>query len=391
VASDRLRRIGPAIGLGAALGLLSLSRVVAVVYLAALAVPLAVDLATDRTDGQRRCRGGLLALGIGLAIALPWWLTAGPDAWHYLSDAGYGDGSVFTRGWALPHRLASRLTWTADESGWLIALTTAAVFVAASVTAVIRHARHRRGRDESEGDPDRAVILVAAVVVLGMLLLGTSSNAGTAFALPMFVLAAGVGVAVATSVLRDADRRRRFGAVLAGGVLLLVTVGAVFLPEPPPAISGRRLWLSETPVRSQVKAALGCHCALPDQARINEDISDVIGDQPTLLLRDDAVVNAESLRFAGRRRGVPVDLVAPAGGPLPDRNLLASVRYVLAGTTAVPYLGIDLGRAAELLDEAGFRVVLELNLSPSNRVAVYAAPRTRRNRFLAGIRGQVGS
>jgi hypothetical protein len=376
LASDRLRRIGPAIGLGAALGLLSLTRVVAVVYLAALAVPIAVDLAVDRTDVQRRCRGGLLALAIALALALPWWLTAGPDAWHYLTDAGYSDGSVFTRGWTLPHRLTSRLTWTADESGWLIALTTAAVFVVATATAVARLVRHRGAHDESEGNPDRAVVLSAAVVVLGMLLLGTSSNAGTAFALPMFVMAACAGVAVATSALRDADRRRRFGAVVAGGVLLFVTVGAVFLSGPPPAISGRRLWLSETPVRSQVEAAMGCDCALPDQARLNEDIYAVIGGQRTLVLRDDAVVNPESLRFVGRRQGVQVDLLAPGGGALRDRTLLRTVRYVLAGKTAAPYLTVDLARADQLLDRAGFRVVLERSLSPSNRVVVYAAPGT---------------
>src|SRR5215207_8423157 len=194
--SDRLARRAPALVLGLALGALALTRVMAPVYVLAVAAPIAVDVlfGLDRA----RLANAALALLAAAVVAAPWWAVSGETAWDYLVSAGYGE-SVFTHEASRLEIARERFDWTADESGWLLT-GLLALLLAYSVRSVWRRV---------EGWRLLACLLGACAV--GMAALATSSNAGTAFALPFVVL----GACAAVGVLRHlAPRLQR--AAMAG-------------------------------------------------------------------------------------------------------------------------------------------------------------------------------
>lgn len=365
LASRRLRSRPAAVGLGVALGLLSLSRVVALVYLAALVVPMVVDLLLDREDVEERVVNAATTSLIATAIAAPWWLTAGPKALRYLFDAGYSSDSVFVSDRSLLGTLEDRFTHTADETGWLLALAVLAVFVVGVALA----AAHTRSQTSERG---RGIFVGAASCVLGMLALGTSSNAGTAFAMPYVVLMAALGVAGIALHLEGRWLPVRTVLALLTVAGLGVSTFAVFSDSQPDRWGPRQLWLSGTPARAQVESALGCtDCALPDADRVNREIFARIGTAPTAILRADALVNPESLRFLGAEADTPVTLTAPAGSTL-EAGTLAVVRFAVGGRTAAPYLGVNLPGADTALTAAGFCVVLTEQLSEANSVVLWS-------------------
>ena len=372
-ASGRLRSAALSAGLGVALGLLVLSRVVALVYVAAILVAVAIDLLLDDADRTQRSANATRTAVIAVALAAPWWLTAGPQAMRYLLDAGYSSGSVFTVDASPIDTLVGRLTRTADETGWLLSGFLVLYFllgVAGALRALLR-ARATKSGDEAA----RMAILSAAIVLLGLLFLGTSSNAGTAFALPFVVLMAVVGTAGSAMLVRGGTLPVRLAFWTVTSACLVLSVVAVFLPNRPSEVDGRQLWLSGTPARAQYEQALGCPCRLPDATELNERIYQRIGHRRMLVLRDDAIVNPESLRFLGQTRGGPVDLIAPAGGDTAlDPALLETVDFALAGQTAAPYHAVDLAGAEATLEANGFRRVITDRLSPANVVVLWAAP-----------------
>lgn len=357
--SDRLRDRRTTLLLGGALGLLALSRVVALVYAAALLAPVALDLLRDRSDVRARLRNGALGAAVALVLSGPWWGTAGPKALHYLLTAGYGT-TVFTTDRGLVGKQLDRLTHTADETGWLLAWALLVATLLALLVCAVRR--------------DRAWVLTTATVVLGMVGLGSSSNAGTAFALPMELLAATLGLAVVGQLRWSWVRRP-----LAVSVTLaaLASTAAVFRTAPPQTTeAGRPLWLSGLPVRQQYEQALACRCPLPDAEQLNAEVYRVVSDGLLLVLRDDALVNPETLRFlAYRDGGRTAELTAPAGtDPALDPAILRGVDYVLAGRTAGPYHAVDLAGAEAVLRTAGFTPVLDRRLSDANQVVIWAAP-----------------
>lgn len=336
LSSDRLRRRRPTLVLGALFGLLVLSRVVALVYLAALVAGMVLDVLLDRTDAAPRLRNALLGAVPAAVLAAPWWLTAGRTAWRYLRTAGYGD-TVFTRQASLLDRELSRMRIITDETGLLLV-----VLVLLGVVLVLVR-------------PQRAGLLAAGIGLLTLLLLGTSSNAGTAFGLPAVVLLAAVG---ATGLAR----LRAVGVAAAIGALTVAV--AVFIQTTPPTVDRHPLWLSGTPGTAQADAALGCTCAPKDLPALNRSVVDLTAGQPVLILRADAVLNPESLRFAG-----PIDLRGPSG-PL-DAAAVQGIPFVLAGTTNASYLGTDLGSAPAALTTLGYQPVLSRQLSATNAVVLY--------------------
>lgn len=171
VASDRLSKRAPAVALGMCLGVLSLSRVVSLVYAAAVLLPCAFHAVYARHDIRRRLVNAALAGAAGAAVAAPWWLVNGRASLTYLLGAGYDEDSGFAPRTGLASRVVDRLTHTADESGWILA----AILLIGAVVSLRRPG---------------SVRLVGSSGFLGILLLGSSSNAGTAFGLPPVVLLA---------------------------------------------------------------------------------------------------------------------------------------------------------------------------------------------------------
>jgi hypothetical protein len=357
VRSDRLARRGPSLVVGLAVGLLSLTRVVAPVYVAALCVPLFVDVVVGKADRARRMRNAGWAALLGAVVAAPWWLATGRAAVDYLVSAGYGN-TVFTHHGSRLSILADRLRWTATETGWLLAILLVALLLWTLVCVVRR----------VEGWRPLAWLL--ATSTLGVVLLGSSSNSGTAFALPFVVLSA---CAASAGALHMGNPGRK--AVIGGSAAALVApVLALVGLVPEVSVNDRPLWQERIPAIQQAWDALGCHCRLPNTDALSRDVLDVIGRQPTLIGRDDAVLNAEGLRYHAVEQDSLASLAAPPDGRTVTPRLLSSVRYVLGGTTFGSYhpginpIGLFVGLRA-----AHFHPVYTKRLSRGNTIVVWAA------------------
>jgi hypothetical protein len=158
-------------------------------------------------------------------------------------------------------------------------------------------------------------------------------------------------------------------------VSLLALTGAV----PKATVADHRLWNDALPGVEQARAVLRCDsCTPPDSEQLAEQVLAVIGERPTLVVRDDALLNAAALRQVAAERDRSADLSAPADGARVPPAQLARVDYVLSGLTLGPYHpGVDLAGLDARMQAAGFRPALNRRLSAWNTVTVWAAPSRR--------------
>lgn len=215
VASDRLRSVRWSVVFGFAAAALVLSRTMAPVYAAPLALVLGVDLCLDRLRNRPGSwRPAALAAGIALVCAGPWWLVSGPTAYQYLVGAGYRTATdSATQGWQWsPGALVARVAWELDSLGQLQAVVLgAAVAYSVGVMAV-------RWRTLARG----TMLLVPCWVVLCTLLLSTSGNLGTGFGLPVI---AAVVVWCGVVIVRGPRPGRAVAAAVVSVVVLVTAVG----------------------------------------------------------------------------------------------------------------------------------------------------------------------
>lgn len=363
--SARLRRRRAALVLGLALGLLAVARVIAPVYIAALLAAIFVDGALDRADRRARATNAALAAVVAVVVAAPWWLAAGPTATRYLTSAGYGSGA-FTAGGSRAEIALHRLTWTATETGWLLALVIATLTLWALACVARRVAGWRLGA------------FLIAVALLSLAFLATSSNAGTAFALPVVALLCCPAV-WGIEHLRRPVRGVAIAACLAS--LVLPALGLLGLVGHG-VVRGRALWQVDLPGATEARAALGCRrCAPPDTDALADHVLAIVGRRPVLVVRDDAVVNVESLRYVAKRHGfVPAIVPVRPDGRVTPREL-SRVAYVVAGGTLGPYHpNVNGFEVLSALDAARFQRVYERKLGAFNDVAIWAAPDAPRRR-----------
>jgi len=144
----------------------------------------------------------------------------------------------------------------------------------------------------------------------------------------------------------------------------------------PARVAGRELWQVGTPGLAQARSALRCDCAPPDTDVLSDRVLRVVGERPFLVLRADALLNVNSLRYSAQRHGSVAKLLVPtAGRPLSARQL-SEVDYVVTGATPSPYPpAVNELSAFVQLRAARFRPVLSRLLSRDNSVLVWAAPR----------------
>jgi hypothetical protein len=347
--SDRLARRRPALVLGLALGALALTRVMAPVYVVAVAVPIAVDVLAGLD--RARLANAAIAVVAGAVVAGPWWVVTGETAWDYLVSAGYEE-SVFTRDASRLEIARERVDWTADESGWL---------VSALLVSLLAYAAWGV-RSRAPGWRLLACMLGACVV--GMAFLATTSNAGTAFALPFVVL----GACAAVTALRRLRSPLRPAAVAACAAAVAIPLLALVEVVPDASLAGQPLWRGGIPAWEQGRTALFCDdCDLPDTDALNRDVLREIGDRPTLMVRSDAVLNPNGLRHLG-----PAQIsAAPIAGKVRDSDL-APASFVIAGHTAAPYIPpVDPERLKRSLRRDGFRPVLRRHPGPLNAIVVW--------------------
>jgi Concanavalin A-like lectin/glucanases superfamily len=159
--------------------------------------------------------------------------------------------------------------------------------------------------------------LILAVLILAFLVLATSSNVGSGLGLPLVAL---------TIVLAGALMSvRRIAAVV-----VITALGVGLAAE----WSGERSpwWLGPPYRQIALQATNGAH--VPNIDAVNRAVVRVIAGHPTLLVRDDDLLNSNSLVWAAKSAHLPLPLTtAPYGDAKAGARELNGAQFLLAGTS----------------------------------------------------------
>jgi 4-amino-4-deoxy-L-arabinose transferase-like glycosyltransferase len=185
--SDGFRRRGWAAAFGLLVALTLLARTMTVAYIPAFLLAASAQLVVVRSDLKVRARNVAVAAGTAAVVAGPWYIRNARSVWDGLAGSGYGEASTQYG----PHYpIASWGFWTKElrldlshlglplaAALLLCLLVFLACFVLPGQRLSVRVGSARSAR--------AAGVLGLTVVVLeGYLVLTSSRNQGTAFALP---------------------------------------------------------------------------------------------------------------------------------------------------------------------------------------------------------------
>jgi hypothetical protein len=223
VRSERLLRAPWTVAFGAFVALTLLARTMTVAFLPGLALAAAVQLAgvDDLRPRLRNLAFGCIAAAV---VAGPWYLHNAGSVYDYLAHTGYGAQAA---PYGHDYSIASWGFWSRElrtnvDDLWLpLAAVLGLCFVIALAVAVVRSRSLPRAALCPRSDAAAGLIALAAVVLEGYLVLTSSRNEGTAFALPWFPALVVLAVAAAATV-----RPRALRCALAAS-LIVVGAGAL--------------------------------------------------------------------------------------------------------------------------------------------------------------------
>lgn len=359
--SDRLKRWTWSLGFGAAVAAVLLTRSLAPVYVAPLVALVAVDVVVDLARHRPRPIGPVLAaVAVTLVLAGPWWLVSGRAALHYLTNAGYDTSSGFSSGSGLSSSLVgSRLGTTVRDLGtWEADALAVAAALAVVAVAVRRHAALR----------SRAWLPVTWSIVT-FVLLSTSTNSGTGFGIPVLTV---VIVMTAVALMAGPRLPRSLLAPVAALVAAAVIAGVVA-----EFVGGTsQEWLGP-PYRQQVLAAGGSRST--NVERINLQVSRALGTTPTVLARQDPILNANGLKWVVRGRAAGATRVyVPAPGPTGPSSAISALKgsaALVTGTSDGPFPGDPDPYAVQSAALAqGYRAVKLWTVGSGNRIVLMERP-----------------
>ena len=224
--SDGFRRPAWAAAFGLFVALTLLSRTMTVSYVPAFALAAGTQFLVPGAALGVRLRNLLIAVGTAGLVAGPWYLRNASSVYDNLLRSGYGEGAtqfgqhypVTSWGyWTKELRLDLSYTWLPLAAALL------ACFGVAFAYFLTRHAHLIRARRATRPQSAHAaaVLALVAVVLAGYLVLTSSRNEGTGFALPWIPALVVLGVTAAASIPTRAVR------VVLAGILVVVSLSAV--------------------------------------------------------------------------------------------------------------------------------------------------------------------
>jgi 4-amino-4-deoxy-L-arabinose transferase-like glycosyltransferase len=223
VRSDGLRRVGWAVAFGLFVALTLLSRTMTVAYLPGLALAAGTQFLVGAAELRVRIRNLALAAGAAGLVAGPWYIRNARSVYDSLIGSGYGEGaapfgrhySIASWGyWTKELRLDLSYMWLPLAGALVLSFGVALVYLVARRRRLIRPSRPRNARAA-------AVLALVLVVLEGYLVLTSSRNEGTAFALPWLPALIILGVTAAASIPARAWR------VALASILVVLSLGAV--------------------------------------------------------------------------------------------------------------------------------------------------------------------
>jgi 4-amino-4-deoxy-L-arabinose transferase-like glycosyltransferase len=223
VRSNGLRRARWAAAFGLFVALTLLARTMTVAYLPAFALAAATQFLLGAPNLRVKMRNLAIAAGTALLVAGPWYIRNARSVYDLLLGSGYGEGAtpfghhypVTSWGyWTKELRLDLSYLWL--PLGGALAL----FFVVALAYRVARHPR-LNGLSLPRSARAAGLLALALVVLEGYLVLTSSRNEGTAFALPLLPALVILAVAAAASIPTRAVR------VAFASVLVALSIGAV--------------------------------------------------------------------------------------------------------------------------------------------------------------------
>ncbi len=221
--SEGLVRTRWAVVFGACVALTALARTMAVAYLPGLALAAAAQILVANRDLRLRARNLGLAGAAAAVVAGPWYVRNARSVYDLLVHGGYGEEAV---PYGRHYPLVSWGYWTKELRidlfyMWLpLGVALALCFGAAFAYAVARHRRLDRAARPSR-ERRGGLLALALVVVEGYLVLTSSRNEGSAFALPWLPALVILAVAAAASVPARTVR------IALGSAVAVVSLGAL--------------------------------------------------------------------------------------------------------------------------------------------------------------------
>jgi hypothetical protein len=221
--SDAFRRPAWAAAFGLFVALTLLSRTMTVSYLPAFALAAGSQFLVRGPALGMRVRNLATAVVTAALIAGPWYLANARSVYDLLLGSGYGEAAaqfghhypVASWGyWTKELRLDLSYMWLPLAVALLVSFGVALAYFVARRPRLIR-ASHPQSAHAA------AVLALVLVVVEGYLVLTSSRNEGTAFALPWVPTLVVLGVTAAASIPTKAIR------VVLAGSLAVISVGAV--------------------------------------------------------------------------------------------------------------------------------------------------------------------
>jgi hypothetical protein len=223
VRSDGFRRPAWSAAFGLFVALTLLARTMTVAYMPGFALAAGTQFLVEGPALRARLRNFAIATGTLVLVAGPWYIRNARSVYDLLLGSGYGEGATqFGRHypvtswgyWTKELRLDLSYMWLPLAAALLVCFCIALAYLVARRPRLIRPSRPRSARAV-------AILALVLVVLEGYLVLTSSRNEGTGFALPWVPALVVLGVTAAASV-----PARTVRLVLAG-ILVVVSIGAV--------------------------------------------------------------------------------------------------------------------------------------------------------------------
>jgi hypothetical protein len=202
VRSEGLRRVGWIAAAGLFVALTLLSRTMTIAYIPGFALAAGALLLVEAPDLRVRVRNLAIGAGVVALIAGPWYLRNARSVYDNLVGVGYGEGATV---FGHHYPIASWGYWTKElrlDLSYLGLPLGGALLLCLGGGLWYLLARHRRlPRPKLPRSAHGVAVLALALVVLeGYLVLTTSRNEGTAFALPWLPALVVLAVVAAASI-----------------------------------------------------------------------------------------------------------------------------------------------------------------------------------------------